>query len=120
MKRINVRVREVEFPKYKKEVYSVLYSMLEDLAVYSSEIQEGLIDLNYRVPESVEEEDDYYISYLEKIVKENECKDSDSLLETLRIIKQAVVDKGLDESFFDYDVDMSSVGSLIVSISVYA
>lgn len=120
MKRINVRVKEIEVPRQKREVYLVLSSMLNDLSDYSTEIYEGLVEKNYRVPESIEMEDDYYMSYLEKIVRENKCDNAESLLETLRVIKQVVVDKGLNESFFDYDVERTSTGSLMVSISVYA
>lgn len=120
MKKVNVRVKEIENPKDKNDVYQVLYSILDDLGCYSSEIYDGLIDNNYRVPQSIEVEDDNYIPYLKKIVRENTCNDFDSLLETLNIIKQTLVEKGLSKDEFDYDVEETMINSLIVSIAVFA
>ncbi|MBQ8999067.1 MAG: hypothetical protein IJ086_15990 [Clostridium sp.] len=120
MKKIVLRVKEIENPENKNEVYASLYAILDDLASYSGCIYDSLIDCTYRVPASIEVEDDHYIPYLKKIIRENDCSDLDSLLETLSIIKQRVVEKGINENEFDYDVEETMINSLIISIAVFA
>ena len=120
MKQLAIRVKEIQNPKNKNEVYLVLFSILDDLACYSSYIYDNLIESNYREPKSIEVEDDLFIPYLKKIVRENKCDDIDSLIKTLNEIRQVLVRKGMNHYDFNYDVEETLANGIAVSIAVFA
>ena len=120
MKQLKVRVKEVQNLKNKNEVYLVLFGILDDLACYSSHIYDNLIESNYREPQSIKFEDDLFIPYLKKIVRENKCDDVDSLMNTLNEIKQILVEKGMNPYNFNYDVEETLANGVVVSIAVFA
>lgn len=120
MKQVNVRLKEIENPKSKNDVYLALYSMLDDLAGYSDVIFKSLIEENYRPESSAELEIDNFMPQLKKIIIEHKCDDMDSLLDLLFFIKNKLEDEGLERNHFQYEVEPSITGSLFVSIAVFA
>ena len=120
MKKIIVRVKEIENPKDKSDVYITLYSILDDLACYSSVVYDNLIAETYRDAIGIEMECDCYMPYLKQIIRENKCNDYDGLLNALEVIKQVVVKGGLSQYEFDYDIEETSTNSFIVSIAIFA
>ena len=120
MKRLITRVKEIENINDKNDVYLTLYAILDDLACYSGCIYDALIDSTYRDSICKELENNRYMPYLKKLIRDNNCSNGDELLETLNIIKQTLMEKGLSEYELGYDVEATSTGSVIVSIAVFA